>query len=638
VISPWGGSAASLADLAAALTSAKLDGCGAANGSPTEPKAGTNGTGSADFDSARAHADGAAGAGGAADAALIETIVKALPKRLHDRIVQPASGDRSRNLFYVIKSLIARELDDGTIKRIIEHYPDAIGAKYVGRTDLYREIARIRAKHTRRRAAEADAAAARGTGRPVIQAWGGALPAVVDQAEAALIERMTKAADFHRFDKRSEEFVSTDCPKPVAATYLERIGERRLCKLTAITTCPVLRPDRTILNRVGFDEQTGILFDPRGAVFPAIPVAPTKAEASAALAELKLLISEFPFVDAASRSVARSGMLTAVSRLAVSFAPMHAFDAPSAGTGKSKLIDCCSLNATGHEAPVIAQGKTEEEMEKRLGAALIAGDRIISIDNCERPLGGELLCQALTQRLLKPRVLGQSKNVTVPNAALYFARGNNLRLTGDMPRRASVGRLDAGVERPENREFTIEDPVYTLKRERPRYVAACLTILRAYIVAGAPGQARPLGGFEKWSRLVRDALIWLGEADPLDTMERTREQDPQREALTAVLDQWSAVLQNKRVSAKQLIDTATDFDAKESFDAKKRFLHPEFREALLIVAADAGHINSRRLGRWLSDNQGKIVDGLRLIVDGHSGGVALYRLQKTDCTRMGVIR
>jgi RepB DNA-primase from phage plasmid len=681
VFSSWDGSAVSLPDLAAALALARPTANCTANDSPRISGSAANRAGWADFEGETAHDDGADRVGGDADAALIRAIVKSLPKRLREGIAQPARGDRSRNLFFVIKSLIAREFDDGTIKRITQHYPDGIGAKYVGRPDLDREIARIRAKHSRRRAAEADAAAARGIARPVIQVWGGALPAVVDQAEAALInrdpelyefgdelvrpamlpiriardretaglrlvtigineliERMTKAADFQRFDKRSEEFVSIDCPKPVAATYLERIGERRLCKLTAITTCPVLRPDGTILNRVGFDEQTGILFDPRGAVFPAIPVTPTKAEASAALAELKLLISEFPFVDAASRSVALSGMLTAVSRLAVSFAPMHAFDAPSAGTGKSKLIDCCSLNATGHEAPVIAQGKTEEEMEKRLGAALIAGDRIISIDNCERPLGGELLCQALTQRLLKPRVLGQSKNVTVPNAALYFARGNNLRLTGDMPRRASVGRLDAGVERPENREFTIEDPVYTLKRERPRYVAACLTILRAYIVAGAPGQARPLGGFEKWSRLVRDALIWLGEADPLDTMERTREQDPQREALTAVLDQWSAVLQNKRVSAKQLIDTATDFDAKESFDAKKRFLHPEFREALLIVAADAGHINSRRLGRWLSDNQGKIVDGLRLIVDGHSGGVALYRLQKTDCTRMGVIR
>ena len=125
VISPWGGSAVSLADFAAALTSAKLDGRGAANGSPTEPKAGTNGTGSADFDSARAHADGAAGARDAADAALTEAIVKALPKRLHDRIVQPASVDRSRNLYFAIKSLIARELDDRAIKRIIQRYPTA---------------------------------------------------------------------------------------------------------------------------------------------------------------------------------------------------------------------------------------------------------------------------------------------------------------------------------------------------------------------------------------------------------------------------------------------------------------------------------------------------------------------------------
>jgi putative DNA primase/helicase len=319
-------------------------------------------------------------------------------------------------------------------------------------------------------------------------------------------------------------------------------------------------------------------------------------------------------------------MLTAISRLAISFAPMHAFDAPSAGTGKSKLADCSSLVAIGHEAPVIAQGKIEEEMEKRLGAALIAGDRIISIDNCERPLGGELLCQALTQRILKPRLLGQSRNVAVPNAALYFATGNNLRLTGDMQRRAIVGRLDAEVERPENRKFTTEDPVDTLKRERPKYVAACLTILRAYIVAGAPKQSHPLGGFEEWSRLIRDALIWLGEPDPLGTMNRTREQDPRREALAAVLEQWSGVLQHKRVSAKEVIDIATGFQA-GSVDYKRHYLYPEFREVLLNVAGDAGHVNSRRLGNWLSDNQGKIVNGSRLIVDGRSGGVARYRLQ-----------
>jgi putative DNA primase/helicase len=227
--------------------------------------------------------------------------------------------------------LIARGLDDSTIKQIIQHYPNRIGAKYVGRADLDREIARIRTKRSRHQAAEADAAASRSEGRPAIKVRGGALPAVVDQAEAALIERdpdiyefgdllvrpatepiriakdrttaglrlvsiglndlierMTKAADFQRFDKRSDEFFSVDCPKAVAATYLERVGKRRLRRLTAITTCPVLRPDGTVLDKPGFDEWTGILYDPRGVEYPAIPAAPTRVEALAALADLKL--------------------------------------------------------------------------------------------------------------------------------------------------------------------------------------------------------------------------------------------------------------------------------------------------------------------------------------------------------------
>jgi len=444
-----------------------------------------------------------------------------------------------------------------------------------------------------------------------------------------MIERFTHFIDFQRYDARSEEFVSIDCPKKVAATYLERVGAWRLRKLVAITTCPVLRRDGTVLNKPGFDPLTNILFDPRGIDYPPIPAEPTRDDALAALAELQLLFYEFPFVDDPSRSVALSAMLTSISRLALKTAPMHAFDAPAAGTGKSKIIDCCAVLATGHECAVISQGTDETEMGKRLGAALIAGDRMISIDNCEHPLGGQLVCQVLTQLLVKVRVLGLSKMVTVPNAANYFATGNNLTFIGDMTRRGLQGRLDAGVERPELREFTTEDPVETVKRERPKYVAACLTILRAYIVAGAPQQTRPLGGFEDWSRLVCDALVWLGEADPVDTMERARAEDPQREALAAILARWGALLGSARVSVKDVIDRATDFERSQSSSDlnRKSFLHPEFREALLTVAGNSGKINGRRLGKWLSANKGKIVNGLRIVGDGTLEGIARYRLQ-----------
>jgi hypothetical protein len=199
-----------------------------------------------------------------------------------------------------------------------------------------------------------------------------------------------------------------------------------------------------------------------------------------------------------------------------------------------------------------------------------------------------------------------------------------------MPRRAIVGRLDAGIERPELREFTTEDPVETLKRDRPKYVVACLTILRAYIVAGAPAQSRSLGSFEDWSRLVRDALIWLGEADPVETMERSRQENPEREALAAVLVQWGALLGLERVSVKKVIDKATDFDPScGSADLnRRRFLHPEFREALLAIAGDGGSISGKRLGKWLSTIKGRVSSGLRINPDGVLQGVARYRLQR----------
>lgn len=77
---------------------------------------------------------------------LVETIIKVLPQKLRDRITEPASEDRSRELYYVVSALIERDLNDLTIERIIRHYPRGIGAKYVNRTDLDAEIARVRGK------------------------------------------------------------------------------------------------------------------------------------------------------------------------------------------------------------------------------------------------------------------------------------------------------------------------------------------------------------------------------------------------------------------------------------------------------------------------------------------------------------
>src|SRR5262245_32428487 len=141
-------------------------------------------------------------------------------------------------------------------------------------------------------------------------------------------------------------------------------------------------------------------------IFPPVPQFPDKSEATAALGELETLISTFPFADELDRSVALSAILTTLDRRVMHAAPMHAFTSPTAGTGKSLLVDLASILATGRPMPVISQGRTEEELEKRLGAALLAGDAAISIDNCEHPLQSVFLCQVLTQSHVKIRVLG----------------------------------------------------------------------------------------------------------------------------------------------------------------------------------------------------------------------------------------
>jgi hypothetical protein len=110
-------------------------------------------------------------------------------------------------------------------------------------------------------------------------------------------------------------------------------------------------------------------------------------------------------------------------------------------------------------------------------------------------------------------ILGLTKTPAVTANSFVTANGNNLVFYGDTTRRALLCRLDGGVERPELREFGF-DPIETAKRYRPEYVVAALTILRAFFIAGRPQQATPLGSFTEWSSVVRDALIWLGCADP----------------------------------------------------------------------------------------------------------------------------
>jgi hypothetical protein len=515
--------------------------------------------------------------------------------------------------------------------------------------------------------------------KPVIEVLGGDIPHIVDQAERALLragldlyqrgpfivrpgttlvrvarereivarqifeveehalaEAMTRAADWVKRDERRKEPVAIDAPLKVAHTYRQRKGAWQLPVLSGLINAPTLRRDGSVLAAPGYDPATGLLLETGSLRFPDVPEAPDWEEGREAISILMQLIETFPFAGEADRSVALSTILTACVRRSLPTAPLHAFTAPVMGSGKSKLVDLACVIATGREAAVMSQGKTEEEFEKRLGALLLAGETVIPIDNCEAPLGGEFLCTVLTQTVARTRILGRSEAPELPTDTLMTATGNNLLLVGDMTRRSILCRLDPQCERPELRSFA-SDPVDIAKAERPRFLIAALTALRAYHVAGRPQQAEPLGSFGMWSRTVRDTLLWLGLADPVETMEALRGTDPQLDALVAVIEQWSAVLGSRKVSVREVVEAATEqmpAGGTGSFPASRLpFRYPDFREALLTVAGDNGVVNSRRLGKWLGGQQGRIVQNWRFVRLGMNAGNLQWQLQPVQDQR-----
>ena len=568
------------------------------------------------------------------------------------------NGDRSEKFQEVVWHLASTGWSIEQITDELAKYPNGIGFKYSNR--LLTEVTRsFRKWQNQRRASAVGSGTVPNSPWPQIRIVSGEIPRVVDEAEDALqllgreiyqrgglvvrpvlttfkaskqrdiqgwhlvplsraylVDTLTCAAQFTKYNLRLKKWTTTDAPDKVAEIYLSRQGRWKLPVLSGIIHTPFLRADGSICETPGYDHQSGLLFKPDNQVFPPIPQQPSKADALAALSELERLIVTFPFVADADRAVALSALLTILDRRSMIVAPMHAFTSPTAGTGKSLLVDLCAILATGRPMPVISQGRSEEELEKRLGAALLAGDTAISLDNCDRTLEGVFLCQALTQPQLNIRVLGLSKNIETPVNATLFATGNNLSIGGDLVRRVLLCSMDAGCERPELRVFSV-NAVEVAQTRRGELVAAALTVLRAWHVA-VPSSSlglSPFGSFEEWSHRIREPLIWLGKVDPCETLVEVRNSDPSRDLLIAVIMQWREHLNvNTKHTVQDVIGLAVNA--------------PSFYTALLNVAASRSGqtVSNIALGRWLKGVQGKIVNGLTLLQDGNVRGYPLWKL------------
>ena len=449
-----------------------------------------------------------------------------------------------------------------------------------------------------------------------------------------LIDMLAQSVSFVRYDIRKKLNVPVDPPARAVDILLSRAGLWRLPTVLGVITAPTLRRDGSIVSDAGYDPATRLYMVPDPNLkMPTVPDWPTYDQAVAAMKLFVDLLKEFPFCSDVDRGVALSGLIAPVVRGALGMVPLHAFTAPAPGTGKSYIADVVSAIVSGRICPVATAGKTEEETEKRLGALLMAGFPVIAIDNISSGLGGDLLCQIIERPIIRVRILGKSEIIEIESRATVYANGNNLSVEGDMTRRTILSKLDAGVERPEERTFTF-DPVARVLANRGAYIAAALTIVRAYMQAGRPGKLPHLQSFGEWSDNVRSAVKWLTNADPVESIKEVRKNDPILATLGAVLEAWyeagdalDGLNQNSNEghSAQEVASRLLSFDPTSQEGIKLLAL----REALINVAGVRGAIDATRLSYWLRKSKGRPVGRLKFETATVVRNVAIWRVTST---------
>jgi hypothetical protein len=286
----------------------------------------------------------------------------------------------------------------------------------------------------------------------------------------------------------------------------------------------------------------------------------------------------------------------------------------------------------------------DEEMEKVLAGYALKGSPFICLDNVPSmcPFGGGPLDRVLTARdEVDLRVLGHTDVPTLTWRAMIMATGNNIGFRGDTARRVLMARLEPTEENPERRtKFVHNDLLAYVRVQRPRLVAAALLILRAYFRAGCPDMGCDRwGSFEEWSRLIPNALVFAGGADPMKARpESDGEVDVEVQALSTLLMEWPKLAKklygqpDYGMAARSVIMAL--YEA-QSGPTEEWAPFEALKEAIEILCRPKFGKSSAKpdpmaLGFKLRSLRKRVIGGNRLVGEPDRTGTMVWRVEKVN--------
>jgi putative DNA primase/helicase len=340
---------------------------------------------------------------------------------------------------------------------------------------------------------------------------------------ARLAHELTRAADWYKVVKAGREsFEVPSSPKDGVVRDMLASRSFPLPALDRVVSCPIFGPDGSLRTEPGYHAASRTYFD--GSLgLRAVPEEPSDAEIAAAL-DLILgeLLCDFPFVADSDRAHAIGELLLPFVRAMVRGpCPLHVHEAPTRGTGKDLLAEVMCRVATGADPATLGYSERSEEFVKRLVSTLRPLPEWVVIPNVSAKVENDDLTDVISRGEYHGRLLGASEILRLPARNIWTLTSNNAQLTPDMARRSVRVRMDAHVERPEQRiDFRHADLKAWTIEERAELAWSCLTIVRGWIAAGMPDGGRTLGGFTRWARTVGGIVAFAGFGGFLDEGDR----------------------------------------------------------------------------------------------------------------------
>lgn len=388
------------------------------------------------------------------------------------------------------------------------------------------------------------------------------IPLIESLSEAALRGIIERCCQFQKMNAKGEEKPISP-PLDVIRDIANLPEWNTIYPLAGIIECPTISINNVLTIEQGYNINTRLYFaPPPGFTSPIIPDSPTKEEVNKSVELLKEIYINFPFVDNASRTNTIATLISAVIRPMIGgLVPMALFNKPQAGVGATLISKTISIIATGKPATMITAPDNDEEWRKKITATLQTGRTIAIVDNIENKLYSPSLAALLTAEIWEDRVLGFSKNITLPNRVLWMGNGNNILLGGDLPRRCYMINLLADSARPWQRDestFTHPQLLEWVFTNRTRILESILTLTRAWILAGrpAPHESVPrVGGFEEWRSTVGGIVVYAELPDFLGNLEEMyRVSDADSPQWELFFERWNRIFGESPTTVKTIID------------------------------------------------------------------------------------